>query len=346
MFLKSLQSLLFFLLSTGFSLEKNFFFIGVFLALTMFFFSHKHCLKAALTVLTKRGLVETTYPYNKSVGRGLKIVELLSEQGALTDKQIAATLDYNLLTVQQLLSIYIEAGYIISNPDESYDLSIKIIDISRKFKQRCEVKDIAYNHLKYLSEKYNETATLGAIEDTHLTYIDKIDSMELLRFVPQSEQRITAHLTALGKSILAYLPEKDLLRYCHFASWKAYTLKSVDSKEKLLLRLDQIRRQGFAICDEEYSIGLRSIAVAILDSFNYPRFAIGLWGPTSRLTPETLREMKVDLIEASIEISKYYTVPSNNKSYRKIDTNFVPIPEPKKTASKRGFLERALGMFL
>jgi len=239
--------------------------------------------------------LQTPYLYNKSVGQGLKILELLSDQGALSDKHISEQLKLNLITVQQLLLIYKDFGYIVRDKDNRYDLSIKIIDISRKIKQRCEIKDIAHVHLKQLSEKYNETATLGTVEKTNLIYIDKIDSMALLRFVPQIEQKITAHHTALGKSILAYLPLKELDHYCHFSSWKARTPKTIDTKEKLFIRLKQIRKQGFAISDEEYCLGLRSIAVPILDSYNYPVFSIGIWGPVTRMPPSRLREMQIDL---------------------------------------------------
>lgn len=293
-----------------------------------------------------KDFLQTPYPYNKSVGRGLKILELLSEQGALSDKQISTNLKYNLITVQQLLSIYLDFGYIVRDKENLYDLSVKIIDISRKFRQRCEIKDIAHVHLEWLSEKYNETATLGTVEKTDLIYIDKIDSRELLRFAPHIEQRITAHHTALGKSILAHLPVKDLNHYCHFVPWKCHTLKSIDTKEKLLVRLRQIKKQGFAICDEEYCLGLRGIAVVIQDSLNYPRFSLGIWGPVTRMTPPKLREMQIDLTLASLEISKYYTLSSNEKGRNKIDARLFAVPKEDRSDSKKSFFERALAMFL
>ncbi|MCF6248938.1 MAG: IclR family transcriptional regulator, partial [Desulfobacula sp.] len=259
--------------------------------------------------------LSTPYLYNKSVGKGLKIIELLSDHGGLTDTEIAKRLKYNLITVQQLLLIYQQSGYITRDNENLYDLSIKIFDISRKFKQRSEIKDIAHSHLSRIAKKYNETTTLGTVENTSIIYLDKIDSMELLRFAPQAEQRITAHHTALGKSILAHLPVKEINRYCHRAPWRPLTPKTIDSKTKLLIRLQQIRHQGFAICDEEHCLGLRGIAVAILDALNYPRFSISIWGPTSRMRPDILRKMQIDLTHASIEISKYYTADYIQKPY-------------------------------
>lgn len=64
------------------------------------------------------------------------------------------------------------------------------------------------------------------------------------------------------------------------------------------------------------------------------------------MTPEKLREMKVDLIDASVDISKYYTVSNKTKTFRKVDTDFVPVPDPEKASEKKGIFERAIGMFL
>lgn len=286
------------------------------------------------------------YPYNQSVGKGLKILELLSDQGGLSDTEIANRLKYNLLTVQQLLLIYQEFGYITRDKDKLYDLSLKIFEISKKFRQRSEIKEIAHSHLLQIAEKYNETTTLGTLEDTNVIYLDKIDSMELLRFAPQTEQRITAHHTALGKSILAHLPVNEINQYYHRTPWRPLTPNTIDSKEKLQIRLQQIRRQGYAICNEEYCLGLRGIAVAILDALKYPRFSISIWGPTSRMTPEILRKMQIDLTHTSIEISKYYSGDMNEKP-ASLDNLYLGSEQQKpKTQNKISLIERTLSFFL
>jgi DNA-binding IclR family transcriptional regulator len=290
--------------------------------------------------------LQRPYPYNDSVGKGLKILELLAEQGVLSDLQIAETLVYNIITVQQLLLIYQEFGYILRHKDGCYGLSIKILDISRKFRQRCEIKDIAKTYLTQISEKYNETTILGTVEKTDLIYVDKIDGLALLRFVPQIEQKIPAHQTALGKAILAYLPDKELNHYCNLASWQALTQKSILTKEQLLVRLKQIKKQGFAICDEEYCLGLRSLAVVILDALNYPRFSIGICGPATGMTPLKLREMQIDLVEASMEISKYYSASPDKRDANQMNTPVFFDPEKKSHPLKKGIFQRTLAMFL
>jgi DNA-binding IclR family transcriptional regulator len=291
-------------------------------------------------------------PYNRTLGRSLKILELLSEEGALSDLQISEKLNYKLLTVQQLLVVYKDYGYVSCDENGLYDLSTKVLDIGQKFSQRRNIKGIARSYLKNLSLKYNETTTLGAMENTDIIYVDKVDSLELLRFVPKKEQRITAHHTALGKSILAYMPKNQLNQYCQCAPWHAVTHKTVVSKLKLFERLKQIRKQGFALCDEEYSIGVRSIACAILDIHNYPRYSIGIWGPVERMSPQVLRKMQADLTVASREIGKFYNTASPPLGVLPARADHLKslsnchLREKSRSKKKQGFFQRAAALFL
>ncbi|MFH2057267.1 MAG: IclR family transcriptional regulator [Pseudomonadota bacterium] len=268
----------------------------------------------------------------------------------MSDKQISEKLKYNLLTVQQLLVVYKDYGYVACDENGLFDLSVKVLDIGKKFTQRRNIQDIARSYLRELSLKYNETTTLGTIEKTDLIYVDKVDSSEMLRFVPQKEQKITAHHTALGKAILAYMPESELNQYCCCAPWHAITPKTIISKRTLLTRLSQIRKQGYAICDEEYSTGVRSIASVILDAFNYPRYAIGIWGPVERMKPNVLRKMQADLAQANLEISKYYNAASPPlgmlPATQAGEGKPIPMLRLKKRKPEKSFLHRAAALFL
>ncbi len=295
------------------------------------------------------------FPHSRALGRSLKVLELLSEKGGMTDQQIALALGYKLLTVQQLLAVYRHYGYVSCNAKGVYDLSVKVLDIGTKYSQRKRVNDIAQSFLRRLSLKFNETTTLGAIEGTDLIYLEKVESSEMLRFAPKKEQRITAHHTALGKSILAHLPELELEKYCRNVSWHAITAKTITSKESLLPKLAQIRKQGYAICDEEYCIGVRSIARVILDKSNYPQYSIGIWGPVERMAPNLLRKMQADLTVTSREISTYLntqaSIPGMHpavaaplQSTAKVD----PVKRIRigRDEPEKGFLRRAAALFL
>ncbi len=277
---------------------------------------------------------------------GIEILELIAEQGLLSDHCIATELSYNLVIVRHILSSYFNFGYLIRDERERYDLSTKIFEIGRKFKQRSDIKAIARPYMQRIVHKYNETIVLGMLEGTKVLSLDKIDSLEMLRFVPQSEQKITAHHTALGKSILAYLPPDKLKHYCMNAPLEHFTPKSIVSIDTLLVGLSQIQKQGFAISDEEYCTGLREIAVPILDQMGVPRFSISLWGPLSRMMPGVLREMQKDLSDACREISKYYTTSFEKSD----DINYAALallpPQNMEKSQKTGILKRIFSIFL
>ncbi len=288
--------------------------------------------------------LQSPYSYNKTVAMGIKILELISEQGILSDREIAKRLDYSLISVKQILNSYLNFGYLTRDEEDRYDLSIKIFDIGRKFKQRSNVRDIARPYMQQLVHQYNETVVLGILEGTNVMYLDKIDSLEMLRFAPQSEQRITAHHTALGKAILAHLPAEKLKHYCIKAPWKPMTPKSIDSIDKLMIRLHRIRKQGFAISDEEYCMGLRAIALPILDQIGYPKFSISIWGPVSRMESQVLREMQADLSNACYEIAKYFTASVQGQEEVDYKSMVSALPVVADKPPKTSLLSRTLAM--
>lgn len=289
--------------------------------------------------------LQSPYSYNKTVSRGIKILELLSEQGILSDREIARRLSYNLATVRHILNSYLNLGYLIRDEENRYDLSIKIFDIGQKFKQRRDLKDIAHPYMQRLVHTFNETVLLGTLDSPHIVYLDKIDSFEMLRFSPQEGQQVTAHHTALGKAILAHLPDDKLKHYCLNASWRPYTPKSIDSIDKLIVRLPRIKKQGFAISDEEYCMGSRAIAVPILDHKGFPRFAVSIWGPVNRMVPSVLREMHHELSEICEDISRYCSASHESQAVTGLGSLPQFIPPSGSKPKKTGIFERTLAMF-
>ena len=75
--------------------------------------------------------------------------------------------------------------------------------------------------------------------------------------------RLPAFCTSMGRILLAYLPQDQLEAYLARVQLTPYTPKTINSVDKLRLALRNVRRNGYALCDQEYEIGLRSIAVPV-----------------------------------------------------------------------------------
>jgi len=103
--------------------------------------------------------------------------------------------------------------------------------------------------------------------------------------------REPAHCTALGKVLLASLDEPELSSFFRAAELKAFTGKTLTSLELLKSELKRVRLLGFALDDEEFSLGLRCIAAPIFDESGNARAALSVAGPTSRIPDERVASL-------------------------------------------------------
>lgn len=244
------------------------------------------------------------YYFISSLEKGLNVLSLLTENGAMRVSQVAAALGYNRAGAHRFLSTLRDLGYVQQTPGGEYEPTFKILELSTKVASRFEIRKSASLFMRNLSAATKETINLGFIQGTDVIHLDKIDSPELLRMDPEIGSRAPAQNTALGKAILAFLPPAELELFFSRADWTALTSNSNTTREGLLLELDKVRKNGWAMDNEELCPGLRCIAVPIFDSQDYPRYAISISGPSMRMSDDRMPGMRDGLLAASRELSQ------------------------------------------
>ncbi|MDZ7758756.1 MAG: IclR family transcriptional regulator [Desulfovermiculus sp.] len=244
------------------------------------------------------------YYYINSLDKGIRVLELLAENGALHVSRIAAALGYNRAGAHRFVSTLKDLGYVQQTADGQYELSFKILELSTKLARRFEIRKSASSFMRQLSATFHETINLGFLEGTDVVHLDKIDSPELLRPDPEIGSRAPAHTTALGKAILAFLPQEELDAFLSKVDWTPRTPKACSRPQDLQENLQTIQAKGYALDDEELCLGLRCVAVPIFDQHNYPRYAISISGPSMRMSSERMQEMSRALVEVGKSLSQ------------------------------------------
>jgi len=116
--------------------------------------------------------------------------------------------------------------------------------------------------------------------------------------------REPAYCTSLGKAILAYLPDNKLEEYLKVIELKPYTPNTVTSKEKLKEELMHTQENGYAIDDEELSVGLRCVGAPLFDHSGQALYAISISGPSIRFGSKRLQEMQKELKQICQSLSE------------------------------------------
>ncbi|WP_027369957.1 IclR family transcriptional regulator [Desulfovermiculus halophilus] len=244
------------------------------------------------------------YYYIASLDKGLRVLELLAEGGAMHVSRIAAALGYNRASAHRFVSTLKDLGYVHQNADGKYELTFKILELSTKLANRFEIRKNASTFMRRLSAEFHETINLGFLDHCEVVHIDKIDSPELLRPDPEIGSRAPAQATALGKAILAFLPQEELTEFLHLVRWKTPTPTTCSGPGDLMQQLTLIRECGYATDNEELCLGLRCVAVPIFDHREYPRYAISISGPSMRMSAQRMKDMSRELLSVGHSLSR------------------------------------------
>jgi DNA-binding IclR family transcriptional regulator len=235
---------------------------------------------------------KTKYYQIASLEKGMRVLELLSDQNGLTVSAVAAQLGFNRAASHRFLATLRDLGYVEKNENNRYHLTFKIMEMGMKVANRFEIRTEARSYMQELSRAFNETVNLGCWRGQKVLHLDKIDSPEILRMDSPLGSLAPAYCTALGKSILAYLPQDELEAYLKNVKLVPHGPKTITLKKKFRQELIKVLQQGYAVDDEELSAGLRCVAAPIFDHTGYARYALSVSAPSSRMTEKTISRVQ------------------------------------------------------
>ena len=236
----------------------------------------------------------------QSLARGLKILDLLgdSDEGA-SITELAEILRVDKGSASRLMSTLVKHGYAEKDPtSRRYTLGPQVVSLSRRLLTRMPLREAARPALQQLMERTGECAHLAILARGKALYLDQVESPATLRVNVQVGQMAPLHCTALGKILLAFggveFPP----------TLESFTLKTITDPNELREHLENVRQQGFAVDDEEFDPGIRCIAVPVYNYHNKMAAAMGISGPSTRLTSQSLPELTAIVVEIGKALSE------------------------------------------
>lgn len=242
----------------------------------------------------------------QSAERIFLVMEMLADNGEMGLMEISAALGLHKSTVHRLLMSLIYMGY--AKQDETsqkYMLSYKIVSMAGKLLDRMDIMQVAKPYLERLSDLSGEAVHLVAREDNNILYIYKIEAkVGTIRMVSHVGMVHPMYCSGVGKAIMATLPEKELRQIWNESVIEKKTDKTIVDYEEMLRVLEEVKRNGYALDDEENEKGVRCIAACLKSYQNEVKYAFSISGPTSRMTRERVKELSVDVKKVQEELSR------------------------------------------
>jgi IclR family acetate operon transcriptional repressor len=244
---------------------------------------------------------------NQSLSRGIKILECLGDDGApLSAAEVARRTGLHRATVHRLLNVLAGLGYAHKNAeDASYTTGFYLHTFGRTPNVIASLVRHARPFLERLAKATGQNVCLGALEGIQMIYCDKVSVAGDIGIAVESGLRLDAHATAIGKALLALRPDAEVQQIYAHHRLSVHTPRTLRTLPSLLRALAEVRSLGVAVERDEYVVGRRSVAAAIINPYGRATCAVALEGPASVLDDAALPSFAKRVAAAAREIADH-----------------------------------------
>lgn len=242
----------------------------------------------------------------QSVDRALLIIETLAEDDEgyrLTDLAVRTGLSPS--TVHRLLATLEKRRFVQFDRGESmWHIGAQSFAVGSTFVRRRNFVTQALPYLRKLRDQTRETANLAVVDDGAMVVLTRVESREIMRSVTKVGGRVPMVASGLGKALLSTYSEEDVFAIIRREGMPRLTSKSIVRAGELCKSLQDIRRQGYSVDDEEALIGLRCVSAVVYDDCSEPLAAISVSGKASRVPNDRLPVLGKLVQEVAAELTK------------------------------------------
>ncbi len=168
--------------------------------------------------------------------------------------------------------------------------------------------------LRHLVDKIGESCNITALSGHDVLYLDRVETPAPLRFYLAPGSRVPAHCSASGKVFLAQMHPSQWKRLLAPVALERFTERTITTLEALERELEQVRRDGYAIDDEEFLPGLLCLAVLVPAPHGRSNAAVALQAPILRMGRERAIEMLLALRRAAESLARIDTLAMPDKA--------------------------------
>lgn len=224
----------------------------------------------------KRNMSQETT--SNAVERALSIIEMVAEsKNGLSNADLSRRLKIPKSSASYILRVLERRAYLQRDSGGKYRLGLKLMSLTGDVLAHLDVREIAKPFLReFLRKSKLPEAHLAVLDNGRAVYVEKVENdRSFIKMDIWVGHRLPIHTTAIGKVLVAHLPEIEILQILDLRGMEKKTRRSITTKRKYLNELRGVRELGFALDNEENSDGVRCIAAPIFDARGKTTAALG-----------------------------------------------------------------------
>ena len=258
--------------------------------------------------------------------RGLRLLHLFSEAPrGLTAKQVASLSRLPVSTVHRFLANLVTAGFLNRDGEGTHSLGIACFSIGQAALGQLDIRRLSLPYLRELNQQTRETIHLTVRHGLSAVYVEKLDSPEPLRIHSRIGAAVPLYCTAVGKVMLAYMPEDEQQRILPDLNLQRQTSNSVGNLQELKTELYRVRKNGYACDLEENERHIRCVAAPIWDHTGSVQSSLSITAPTVRMPVARLRQLAPMIQRAGLQVSAELGYQANAR---------IPIDDNRKAEAR------------
>jgi len=237
-------------------------------------------------------------PAIQSVSRAISILRCFVGSRELGLSEISRMIGLHKSTTAGIINT-LKAEKFLEQNEENGKFRLGIDLFCLAVNAKLELCDVCEPYLNSLLEATGETVNLALRDGDSVVYVEKKESPHSMRICTSVGKRLPLYCTAIGKAILAFLDEAEVLKLFDGLTLEQLTSNTITSKELLMANLRAARKRGVAYDFEELEYGLICVAAPIFDKRGTPVGAVSVSGPSIRMNEQTRESIAGELLKTA-----------------------------------------------
>jgi IclR family transcriptional regulator, pca regulon regulatory protein len=226
----------------------------------------------------------------QSLARGLSVIRAFgADTPEFTLSGVAKHTNMTRATARRFVLTLVELGYMTSD-GSSFRLTPRVLELGYSYLSGLSIPEVALPHVERLVAELEDSSELAVLDGQDVVYLLRVPSPRIVTTAIAVGARKPAHLTSLGRVLLADLPPAERERFLASVELSAPQPSTIVDRAELRAELERVAEQRWAIIDGELEEGLRAVSVAIRDRSGRAIAAVNLNTHSARRELSALRE--------------------------------------------------------
>jgi IclR family pca regulon transcriptional regulator len=236
-----------------------------------------------------------------SIARALSVMRCFDERTpALTLSQVASLAGLTRATARRVLLTLAQLGYARTD-GRSFSLTARVLSLGYGYLSSMGFAEAVRPYVAEASRLAQESSSVAVLDGADIVYVCRVHTERIMSIAVGVGTQLPAHVTSMGRVLLAHLPEEELRARIADLRFVRFTPRTVTSPARLARILAEVRSQGYAIVEEELEPGLSSIAVPIRNGRGEVVAALNFGGPSARLQGGSLSRKYLPILREFAE---------------------------------------------